>query len=239
MVDEDPNREASMSESSRSKVGRTSATWVVAAIGVVAIAWTGCAGLDPNPNVVGAYSHKLSPYNYKEEGTLARIVVGVEGARFIRDEAYVPIFVQVANKSKTGFELTRESFILEDPLGRRYALAPAREVGENYPRLDMDRRLFRRNQQFTATGVSLLTYISSDFFPSASRRSLLVDHVSLPPHTYLEDVLYFPIPESGLNGVPLRLLFKVKEIPEAIHVVFEVPKTLGIMEKPPTEGEGG
>ncbi len=228
-----------MSEVSRLRAGRRQASWVATAIGVAAIAWTGCAGLDPNPNVVGTYSHKLSPFNYKEEGALARIVVSVEGARFIRDEAYVPVFVQVANKSKTTFELTRESFILEDPLGRRYALAPAREVGENYRRLDIDRRLFRRNQQFTATGVSLFTYITSDFFPSASRRSLLVDHVSLPPHTYMEDVLYFPIPEAGLNGVPLRLLFKVKEIPEAIHVVFEVPRTLGIMEKPQAEEGGG
>jgi hypothetical protein len=150
----------------------------------------------------------------------------------------VPIFVQVSNKSKTGWVVTRESFTLEDSLGRRYPLAPAREVSENYPRLDMDRRLFRRNQQFTATAVTLLTYISSDFFPSPSRRSLLVDHVSLPPRTYMEDVLYFPIPETGLNGVPLRLLFKVKEIAEPIHVVFEVPRTLGIMEKDKPE-EGG
>jgi hypothetical protein len=205
--------------------------------GFLLLAAVGCAGVERNPNVVGTYSDKLSPYNYKEEGLLARIVVGVEGARFIREEPYVPIFVQVSNKSKTGWVVTRESFTLEDSLGRRYPLAPAREVSENYPRLDMDRRLFRRNQQFTATAVTLLTYISSDFFPSPSRRSLLVDHVSLPPHTYMEDVLYFPIPETGLNGVPLRLLFKVKEIAEPIHVVFEVPRTLGIMEKDkPAEG---
>jgi len=30
---------------------------------------------------------------------------------------------------------------------------------------------------------------------------------------------------------PLRLLFKVKEIEEPIQVVFEVPRTLGILEK--------
>jgi len=47
----------------------------------------------------------------------------------------------------------------------------------------------------------------------------------------MEDVLYFPIPQSGLNGVPLRLLFKVKGLEEPIQVVFEVPRTLGIFEK--------
>ena len=190
-----------------------------------------CASVERNPSVVGTFSDKLSPYNYKEEGSLAHMVVGVEAARFIRKELYFPLFVQIANRSKETFEITRESFTLEDPLGKLYSIAPAREVSERYPRLDLDRQLFRQNRSFTATGVGLYTYISSDFFPSASRRSLLIQQVSLPPQTYMEDVLYFPIPESGLNGVPLRLLFKVKALQDPIQVVFEVPRTLGILEK--------
>jgi hypothetical protein len=104
-------------------------------------------------------------------------------------------------------------------------------VAESYGRLDLDRRLFQQNRQFTGNGVGLMTYVSSNFYPSSARRSLLIEQVMLPPHTYMEDVLYFPIPESGLNGVPLRLLFKVKAIEEPIQVVFEVPLTLGIFEK--------
>jgi len=195
------------------------------------VALTACTSLPRNPAVVGSFSDKLSPYNYKEEGSIARMVVGVEAARFIRTEPYVPLFVQVVNRSNQTFHITRESFTLEDSLGRQYALAPLREVAGNYQRLDLDRRLFRQNMQFTAAGVSVFTSISSNFFPSSSRTSLVVDHVTLPPASYTEDVLYFPIPESGLNGVPLRLLFKVQGIEEPIQVVFQVPKTLGIMEK--------
>jgi len=191
----------------------------------------GCASLERNPNVVSPYSDKLSAFNYKEEGSVAILVAGVEGARFIRKEAYFPLFVQVANRSRGTFEITREAFTLEDPLGRQYSIAPAREVAENYGRLDLDRRLFQQNRQFTANGVGLMTYVRSDFYPSSARRSLLIEQVSLPPHAYMEDVIYFPIPESGLNGVPLRLLFKVKGIEEPIQVVFEVPLTLGIFEK--------
>jgi len=73
--------------------------------------------------------------------------------------------------------------------------------------------------------------VQSNFYPSSSGRGLLIDQVSLPPQSYMEDVIYFPIPESGLNGVPLRLLFKVKGLEEPIEVVFEVPRTLGIFEK--------
>jgi len=199
---------------------------VTLALGIAA-----CASLERNPNVVSPYSDKLSPYNYKEEGHLASMVVGVDAARFIRKESYFPLFVQVANKTKGTFEITRESFTLEDSLGKQYAMAPAREVSEHYPRVDLDRRLFAQNRQFTLIGVSLYTHVQSDFYPSSSGRALIIDQVSLPPQSYMEDVIYFPIPESGLNGVPLRLLFKVKSLEEPIEVVFEVPRTLGIFEK--------
>ena len=195
------------------------------------VALAACSSLERNPAVVSPYSDKLSPFNYKEEGRLAMMVVGVEAARFIRKEAYFPLFVQVANKTKGTFEITREAFTLEDPLGRQYAIAPAREVSEHYPRLDLDRRLFVQNRQFTDNGVGLFTFVRSSFYPSSSGRALLIDQVSLPPQSYMEDVIYFPIPESGLNGVPLRLLFKVKGLDEPIEVVFEVPRTLGIFEK--------
>jgi hypothetical protein len=141
------------------------------------------------------------------------------------------LFVQVANRTKETLIVTRESFILEDSLGRQYPMAPAQEVAAKYPRLDLDRRLFFQNRSITANGIGVYTYITSNFFPSSARRALLVEDISLPPVAYLEDVLYFPIPETGLNGVTLRLIFKVREIPEPIQVVFEVPKTIGILEK--------
>jgi len=190
-----------------------------------------CVGLTRNPNVPGTYSDKLSPYNYREDGAVASMVVGVDAARFIRSEPFVPLFVQVINKSKQTFEVTRESFLLEDRLGRQYGVAPAAEVADSYPRLDIDRRIFQQNRSITLTYVSLYTYITSEFFPSSSRRTLLVDRVSLPPHSYMEDVLYFPIPDSGLNDVPLRLLFQVPGLSDPIQVVFAVPLTLGILEK--------
>ncbi|HEX9428290.1 MAG TPA: hypothetical protein VGA64_10930 [Candidatus Polarisedimenticolia bacterium] len=190
-----------------------------------------CATVEKNANVVGTFSDKLSPYNYREEGKVAILVAGVEAARFIRDEPFVPIIVQVANKSKATFQITRESFVLEDTLGRSYPLAEAPEVAARYGRLDLDHRLLIQNRSFTSTGVSLFTYIESNFFPSSTRRALLIQQVTLPPTTYMEDLLYFPVPETGLNDVPLRLLFKPKELEEPVQVVFEVPKTIGILEK--------
>jgi hypothetical protein len=204
---------------------------------LVPAALSGCVGLTRNPNVAGTYSDKLSPYNYREDGSLASMVVGVDAARFVRSEPFVPLFVQVINKSKATFEVTRESFLLEDRLGQQYGVAPAAEVAESYARLDIDRRLFQQNRSITLTYVSLYTYITSEFFPSSSRRTLLVDRISVPPRAYMEDVLYFPIPDSGLNDVPLRLLFQVPGLADPIQVVFEVPLTPGILEKDLREKE--
>ncbi|HZM70858.1 MAG TPA: hypothetical protein VFB95_10890 [Candidatus Cryosericum sp.] len=211
--------------------GRSARMAEVAVAGALSLAAFGCVGLQRNPNVVGTYSEKLSPYNYREEGSLALMVVGVDAARFIRQEAFVPLFVQVANKSKITFEISSESFILEDSVGRQYGTAAPEEVAAKYARLDIDRRVFQQNRSITTTYMSLYTYVRSDFYPSITRRTLLIDHVSLPPRSFMEDILYFPIPETGLNGVPLRLLFQVKGLTEPIQVVFEVPKTLGILEK--------
>src|SRR5574341_2450956 len=124
--------------------GRDRAGRFAAAL-AVALAVQGCVGLERNPNVVGTYSEKLSPYNYREEGSVALMVVGVDAARFIRREPYVPLFVQVANKSKITFEVSPESFILEDSVGRRYGTAPPEEVAGRYARLDVDRRMFQQN----------------------------------------------------------------------------------------------
>jgi hypothetical protein len=218
--------------------GGPGAPAAVALLVLSGLAGWGCAGVQRNPNVVGTYSDKLSPYNYREEGALARMIVGVDAARYIRSEPYVPLFVQVANKSKATFTVTRESFLLEDTLGRQYGLAPAADVATRYGRIDVDRRLFVQNRAVTEIYTNLFTRISSDFYPSSARRALLVDAVSLPPRSYMDDVLYFPIPESGLNAVPLRLLFKDQALADPLMVVFEVPKTLGILEKDEQEKGG-
>jgi len=201
------------------------------ALALLAALQPSCVTTEKNPNVVSTYSDKLSTFNYKEEGTIVRLVVGVDAARLIRKEPYFPLFVQVVNKSKATFTVTTESFFLEDNLGNQYPMAPPREVLDKYHRMDLDRRLFRQNRSITLNGVGVFTAIRSDFFPSTSRSTVRIDQVEMPPTTYLDDVVYFPIPQAGLNGVPLRLFFKVKEMAEAVHVVFEVPRILGALEK--------
>ena len=71
----------------------------------------------------------------------------------------------------------------------------------------------------------------NDIKPHLSRYWVIPPDANADFVAYMEDVLYFPIPETGLNGVPLRLMFRDRELSDPIQVVFEVPLTLGIFEK--------
>ena len=185
------------------------------------LAW-GCAST-PNPNVVSPYSKKLSPFNFKDEGSLILLIVGTEAAQYNVKEKYFPLFMTVANKGAPTLHVTRESFAFEDSLGRRYSPLPLAVIQEEYHRGEFDRRMFRQNFSFTGTSVDRYTPFSSNFYPSITR-GVVHDNLELPRFGYISDLLYFPIPEQGLAGGPFRLYFKTPELTDEVLVTFEIGK---------------
>jgi hypothetical protein len=182
----------------------------------------GCAST-PNPNVVSPLSTKLSTFNYKDEGTLLLMVVGTEAAQYNVQEKYFPLFISVANKQATTLHITRESFTFEDSLGRRYSPLPLEIIQAEYHRGEFDRRLFRENYSFTASSVDRYTPIPSNFYPSVTR-GIVQDNIQLPRFGYMDDILYFPVPEQGLPGGPFHLSLKTPELTEGVVVTFNVGK---------------
>jgi len=177
----------------------------------------------PNPNVVSPYSTKLSPFNYKDEGTLIFLSVGVEAAQYNVRETYFPLFITMANKGATTLHVTPESFAFEDSLGRRYSPTPLTVIQSEYHRGEFDLKLFRQNYSFTATSVDRYTPIASNFYPSVTR-GVVNDNLQVPRFGYINDLLYFPVPEQGVMGGPFRLYFKTPELEEAVVVTFEIGK---------------
>src|SRR5437867_7314518 len=82
---------------------------------LAAVLLTACAST-PNPNVVSPLSAKLSTFNFKDEGSLVLLVVGVEAAQYNVKERYFPLFITLANKGADTLHVTRESFTFEDSL---------------------------------------------------------------------------------------------------------------------------
>jgi hypothetical protein len=182
----------------------------------------GCAST-PNPNVVSPYSTKLSPFNYKDEGSLVFLAVGTEAAQYNVRESYFPLFITLANKGAATLHVTPESFAFEDSLGKRYSPSPLTVIQSEYHRGEFDRKLFRQNYSFTATSVDRYTPIASNFYPSITR-GIVNDNLQLPRFGYINDLLYFPVPEQGVVGGPFRLYFKTPELAEAVVVTFEIGK---------------
>ena len=187
---------------------------------LVGLLLSGCAST-PNPNVVSPYSTKLSTFNYKDEGKLILLDVGVEAAQYNVREKYFPLFITVANKGADTLHLTPESFAFEDSLGHRFSPLPLTVIQEEYHRGEFDRKLFHQNYQFTGTSVERFTPIPSNFYPSITG-GVVNDNLQLPRFAYMSDLLYFPVPEQGIVGGPFHLYFKTPELEEAVVVTFEV-----------------
>lgn len=188
-------------------------------LGAPLLLWA-CA-TTPNPNVVSPLSTKLSTFNYKDEGSLILMVVGVEAAQYNVKEKYFPLFITLANKGAGTLHITRESFSFEDSLGRRYSPLPVTIIQAEYHRGEFDLRMFRQNYAFTGTSVERFTPIPSNFYPSVTR-GIVHDDIQLPRFGYMNDILYFPVPEEGVRGGPFRLYFKTPELEEAVVVAFEI-----------------
>jgi hypothetical protein len=184
----------------------------------------GCAST-PNPNVVSPYSTKLSTFNYKDEGSLILLVVGVEAAQYNVKEKYFPLFVTLANKGAPTLHVTPESFAFEDSLGRKYSPVPLTVIQAEYHRGEFDRKLFRQGFSFTASSVERYTPIASNFYPSITR-GVVNDNLQLPRFAYMNDFLYFPVPEQGVVGGPFRLYFKTPELEDAVVVTFEIGRAM-------------
>jgi hypothetical protein len=200
------------------RVARYPGLWAVP-VSLLALC-VGCASA-PNPKVVSPFSSKLSTYNYMDEGSLVLLVVGTEAAQYNVREKYFPLFVTVANKQANTLHITRESFVFEDSLGKRYSALPVEIIQDEYHRGEFDRKLFRENYAFTATSVERYTPIPSNFYPSVTH-GIVHDDIQLPRFGYMNDILYFPVPEQGIQGGPFHLIFKTPELQEGVVVTFNV-----------------
>lgn len=169
---------------------------------------------------------KLSTFAYIEEGKLATFIVDTRPTRYRDGEKYVPVEVAVANRGVKIMTLTRESFTLADEKGNRYPCASPKELLETYDFLDLDRNLTEL-PEIVFNRFGAMTEYPSKFSPT--RRSsrdgelaTVTDTVQLPKFGYLMDVLYFPMPGTGLRGHKFELAMTAPELTDPIFVKFEV-----------------
>jgi len=186
-----------------------------------------CATRQPMTGQVAAdVDRKLSTFAYIEEGKLATFIVDTRATRYRGKDSYMPVEIAIANRGVKQLSLTRESFTLVDENGDRYPCASPKELLANYDFLDLDRDLEELNEIVFNRFGAMIRY-SSNFSPTrfssrpgASR--VVIDRVQLPKFGYLLDMIYFPMPATGLLGHKFELSMTAPELTEPIFVKFEV-----------------
>jgi hypothetical protein len=186
-----------------------------------------CATRQPMTGQVAAdVDRKLSTFAFIEEGKLATFIVDTRPTRYREKESYVPVEIAIANRGVRQLSLTRESFTLTDEKGNRYPCASPKELLTNYDFLDLDRNLAELSEiVFNRFGA--MTAYPSKFSPTrrpsrAGESTVVIDSVQLPKFGYILDMLYFPMPVTGLVGHKFELAMSAPELTDAIFVKFEV-----------------
>jgi hypothetical protein len=198
-----------------------------ALLAVVVLVAASCVTRQPMTGQVAPdVDRKLSTFAFIEDGKLATLIVDTRATRYREKEAYVPVEIAIANRGLRQLSLTRESFTLADENGNRYPCASPKELLANYDFLDLDRNLSELSG-IVLNRFGAMTAYPSKFSPTRraplpGENAVITDSLQLPKFGYFLDMLYFPMPATGLKGHRFELAMTAPELTDAIFVKFEV-----------------
>jgi len=116
-------------------------------------------------------------------------------------EAYVAVPVAVAlMRNGPSVTFTTESFTLIDAQGNRVPAAGYNEVKNDHPRWLFDQSLMRVWPINVGMLIAERPRIASNFYSYAGGATR-IPRVELGPFSWFYDVIYFPRPPAGLDGV--------------------------------------
>jgi len=168
-----------------------------------------------------ATSPTVSFATYKEEVGRITVVLGTQIASIDPATPFLPFQIAVGVYGPgEDLVVTRASFALITPGGRVYTAAPLRDVVEG-GKISYFRQAARLNPLHDGNTFDKFHRIPADFYPQTAG-PLGKEYIEMTRDTYFEDILYFPRPESGLDGV-LTLQFVARGLREPLRLRFEVP----------------
>lgn len=159
---------------------------------------------------------------YREQSGSLTVLLDAYPATLHENDAYIPLPIAIGLRGKgEPVTLTTESFTLVDARGNAEAAASYEQLSAQYPKRSFDESLFRQRPIVLGSLFSNSREVHSSFYP-APGRGTRSDRVELAAFTWFDDVVYFPKPKAGLDGV-LTLKIHGQGMEKPIEVVFEVP----------------
>ena len=148
-----------------------------------------------------ATSYRYAYSTFREEaGRVSVFVDGFPASQRVAD-GYVPIpFVVASVKGGKAIPLSPESFTLLDARGNAVSAAGYGELLDHYGKMSFDRTLIRQRPLVLGSYYRSFLQIEGAFFPEPGGRTR-IERIEVPAYGYFADVLYFPMPPAGLDGV--------------------------------------
>jgi hypothetical protein len=189
----------------------------------MAVLAAGCATTGPAGK--GGDASRAAAFTYKWEDTNLAIVVDVELAKRRLEESYFPLGIKIANKRLNRIIVDRETLFLVDERGTVYPMPSVEEISLQYDKLVPDNKFKSQTGVLgdeMMTGFSMYRKAVGRLFPQTQGGGRTVESIYVQKNGYMEDLVYFPMPEDGIQGKILRLRLDVYELGKPLDVAFRI-----------------
>lgn len=168
---------------------------------------------------------KSATFNYTWEDKNLVIILDVELARRRAEEPYFPLGIKIANKRLNRIIVDRETLFLVDEADTVYLMPSVEELTLQYNKLTPDNKFKSQTGVLgdqIMTGFSIYRKAVGQLFPQTQGGGRTVGSIYIPTNGYMEDLIYFPMPEGGIKGKNLRLRLDVYELGKPLDVAFRI-----------------
>ena len=189
----------------------------------LAVLASGCATAGPKGKPGEA--SKSATFNYSWQDKNLAIILDVELARRRTEEPFFPLGIKIANKRLNRIIVDRETLFLVNEAGTVYPMPSVEELSLQYDKLTPDNKFISQTGVLgdqIMTGFSYYRKAVGRLFPQTQGGGRTVDAIYVQTNGYMEDLVYFPMPEGGIKGKTLRLRLDVYELGKPLDIAFRV-----------------
>ena len=168
-------------------------------------------------------SKELAYYTYTEEVGRVQVIVGsyVTGLEGMKEEfEFLPFQIAIAVHGKgPELDITIENFELHDELGNVYQAATPKQIDSQGPLLQSSKGFDKTESLNIGEQFTNFQPVVSNFYPLTGEG---FTGLHLDRETFFKDMVYFPRPKTGLDGM-LMFSFYAQGMEEgAVNVKLKV-----------------
>ncbi len=170
-------------------------------------------------------SHAVSNFNYLEKSGDLTVAVYSYPAFWRKKQAYFPLVVAVgvaSRKGKKPLHVMLDNFVYGDAQGNTYPTAEPAELEKKYKERMSDQNMLKQRPMSYGNQWNTYQRMAVTFYPAERNLRLQTTVVELNAFTWFANMIYFPTPKEGFEGLH-TLKLEGGEIETPIEVKFRFP----------------